>query len=139
MVDKLEKQKILSNGKKFCLSDFEVLKELGSGAYAKVYLANHIKENRQYALKTISKYSICKENKLYQIHLETDLMLMLDNPFIAKLYGAFEENNKLILVMDLYQNGDLFDFISANSKILNFRTYEYRNSKTYISSNSYCI
>lgn len=99
------------------MNDFDVIRQLGNGAYAKVYLAKNKNDQKEYALKTISKNSLVKEQKLYQLHLETDLMLDLDYYFIAKLYGAFEENGKLILVMDIYRNGDLFDFISLNSKL----------------------
>lgn len=110
------KDLILQKGKVFTLNDFDVIKQLGNGAYAKVYLAKNKNDEKDYALKTISKSSLLKEQKLYQLYLETELMLSLDNYFIAKLHGAFEENGKLILVMDIYKNGDLFDFISINSK-----------------------
>lgn len=108
---------ILKKGKEFKLSDFDIIKELGHGAYAKVYLATYKEDKKEYALKVIQKYNIVKENKLYQIHLESDLLLILNDEYFAKLYGAFEENKKLILVMDYYKNGDLFDFISLNSKL----------------------
>ena len=116
--DKL-KDLILQKGKLYSLNDFDVIRQLGNGAYAKVYLAKNKNDEKEYALKTISKASLLKEQKLYQLYLETQLMLELDNHFIAKLHGAFEESGKLILVMDIYKNGDLFDFISINSKNFN--------------------
>lgn len=107
--------KILKMGREFTLEDFDIIKELGHGAYAKVYLSLHKQDKVEFALKTITKNNIIREGKLYQLFLETELMLMLNNDFIASMHGAFEENKKLILVMDYYKNGDLFDFIAVNS------------------------
>lgn len=121
-VDKLENH-VLLKGNNYSYNDFEIIKELGHGAYAKVYLARYKIDNKEYALKTISRHSILKEGKLYQVFFETDLLLMLNNFFIAKIHGAFEEGNKMFIVMDYYKNGDLFDLIAVNSKCIIFICY----------------
>jgi serine/threonine protein kinase len=115
---KQESKPVLNKGKEFKLSDFEISKELGNGAYAKVYSARSKVEGdtTEYALKAFNKTSLVRESKLYQVYVEAELMLFMKNDYIAKIYGAFEENKKCILVMDVFKNGDLFDFISANSK-----------------------
>jgi len=115
---KKDSKPLLKKGKEFKLSDFDILKELGNGAYAKVYSARSKDENdiKEYALKAFNKTSLIREAKLYQVFVEAELMLFMKNDYIAKIYGAFEENKKCILVMDIFKNGDLFDFISANSK-----------------------
>ena len=114
----------LNKGKEFKLADFEILKELGNGAYAKVYSAHSKDEDdkTEYALKAFNKTSLVRESKLYQVYVEAELMLFMKNDYIAKIYGAFEENKKCILVMDVFKNGDLFDFISANSKLFDSST-----------------
>ena len=107
---------ILQKGEKFCLDDFDILKELGNGAYAKVYLCLSKKDKKEYALKSFGKNSMIKENKLYQVFVESELMINLRNDYITRAYSAFEENKRMILVLDYFKNGDLFDFISVNSK-----------------------
>lgn len=116
LIKEKETELILHKGQNFNLDDFEIIKELGHGAYAKVYLCFGKKDKKEYALKSFGKGSMIKENKLYQVYIEADLMLKLDNYYITKAYSGFEENKRLILVLDYYKNGDLFDFISVNSK-----------------------
>lgn len=102
----------------FSINDFKIEREVGKGAYAKLYVATHISRNKQYALKCIDKKMMAKEDKLYQVYVELELLQSLDCPFIAKAYGGFEENDKLFIVMDYYDSGDLFDFIRLNSNFI---------------------
>ena len=43
------------------LTDFQIIQQLGRGAYADVVLALHKAENQMYALKAINKKFIAKE------------------------------------------------------------------------------
>ena len=40
------------------ISDFNIIKEIGTGAYGKVYLASHKKTKVKYAIKAIDKLNI---------------------------------------------------------------------------------
>ena len=102
---------------KFKLSDFNIENELGRGAYAKVYKAVHKETGVIYALKSIDIKLITREKKLHHIFVEVDILNMLNHPNIAKIHGVIiNENSKIILIMDYYCNGDLFDFLKDNSK-----------------------
>jgi serine/threonine protein kinase len=98
------------------LKDFTIVEEIGNGAYAKVYKADYGEDRKTFALKVIDKRLMIKENKLHHVYIEYEILQMLDFPLIGKAYGLFEENGKLILVLDYYENGDLFDFVKMNSK-----------------------
>lgn len=43
---------------KVCIKDFEVIKRIGEGSYAKVALVNHKATNIPYALKILKKKSV---------------------------------------------------------------------------------
>lgn len=101
---------------KYSLKDFKIIEEIGYGAYAKVFKAELISTETIYALKAIDKKLILKEGKLHHVYIELNLCKEFDSPYIGKIHDMFEENGKLILVMDYYENGDLFDFIKLNSK-----------------------
>ena len=49
---------------KYELKDFKIEKEVGRGAYGKVYKAAHAETGKLYALKLIDIHLIQKENKL---------------------------------------------------------------------------
>lgn len=101
----------------FKLSDFNIEREVGKGAYAKVYKALHVSSNKYFALKSIDLRLILKEKKLYQVYVEIGILKELNHSFICKSYGLIKDESKLIVVLDYYPNGDLFDFVKENSKI----------------------
>lgn len=107
--------------KKYCLKDFRIEQEIGRGAYANIYKANLINYNYDVAftLKVINKELLEREKKLHHFYIEYNILKQLNHAFIAKVYTIFEESKKLIIVMDYYENGDLFDFVKYNSKLIN--------------------
>ena len=106
-----------SKDKNYSLKDFKILQEVGRGSYANIYKA-HLLEDKEkiYALKVINKELLEKEKKLHHFYIEYSILKDLNHPFIAKTHAIFEESKKLIILMDYYENGDLFDFVKYNSK-----------------------
>ena len=99
------------------LKDYTLIKEIGKGAFSKVYLAIHNDNKKQFALKITDKKYLIKEKRLHHFYIERDLLISIDHPLIAKVYSGFESEDKLITIMEYYKNGDLFDFIKANKPL----------------------
>ena len=96
-------------------NDFNVISICGRGAYGtvlQVCLKND--PNKVFAIKKLDINLLNSVNRLYQAYLENQILNELDNPFIIKLYGAFEEDKKIHLVMDYLPKGDLSYFIKTN-------------------------
>ena len=96
-------------------NDFNVISICGRGAYGtvlQVCLKND--PNKVFAIKKLDINLLNSVNRLYQAYLENQILNELDNPFIIKLYGAFEEDKKIHLVMDYLSKGDLSYFIKTN-------------------------
>jgi serine/threonine protein kinase len=96
--------------------DFEVVTFSGKGAYGtvlQVYLKNDPKK-KIYAIKKLDINSLYSVNRLYQAYLENDILNELDSPYIVKVYGAFEADGKIHLIMDYLSKGDLSYFIKTN-------------------------
>ena len=90
-------------GKKF--SDFEMLKLLGKGAFGKVYKVKSKLNNQIYAMKIFDKnINIIEEN----------LKIKVVHPNIINTYHHFKEKEKLYLIMEYMDNGNLKDYISIN-------------------------
>ena len=75
-------------------------KYLGQGAFGKVIQCEHIKENKDYALKIIQKQQI-KEDEYHKLILEAEILKQLDNQNIIRFENVFESNNYLYIVMEL--------------------------------------
>ncbi len=96
-------------------NDFNVISICGRGSYGtvlQVCLKNN--PNKVFAIKKLDTNLLNSVNRLYQAYLENQILNELDNPFIIKLYGAFEEDEKIHLVMDYLPKGDLSYFIKTN-------------------------
>ena len=78
-----------------------------------VYLVNDPKK-KIYAIKKLDINSLLSVNRLYQAYLENDILNELDSPYIVKVYGAFEADEKIHIVMDYLPKGDFSYFIKSN-------------------------
>ncbi|KAG2777558.1 hypothetical protein PC129_g9897 [Phytophthora cactorum] len=94
--------------------DFEFVKVLGRGAFAKVYLVRGKGSNRDkwYALKAYNKQAIVQKNQAQYIHTEkAALQACSDHPYIVTLYYAFQSQDRLFLRLGSGPTGDreIFD------------------------------
>ena len=93
------------------ISDFKILKELGSGTFAKVLLVEHKKTNAHYALKVIDKQKKFNQQEKNNFLREVEIMYKIHHPNIVKLYGHFEDNKNCYLLMEYIDGGELFSYI----------------------------
>ena len=101
------------------ISDFDIIKELGEGSYAKVYLVIHKKTKVKYAIKAIDKLNIENKKEKSCFNREVEIMYKLDHPNIAKLYSHFEDNKFCYLLMQYIPNGNAYDLLIKKGGHLN--------------------
>jgi serine/threonine protein kinase len=49
------------------------------------------------------------------VYIENFILQKLNHPNIIKLKGTFEEADKLFMVLEYLENGDLYEFLKNNS------------------------
>ena len=98
------------------INDFEIIKELGSGAFGSVYLVVHKKTNAQYAIKAIDKRNKSNLDEKPYFRREVEIMYKVNHPNIVKLYGHFEDNNYCYFLMEYISKGNLYGLIPKDSK-----------------------
>ncbi|XP_018323362.1 ribosomal protein S6 kinase alpha-5 isoform X2 [Agrilus planipennis] len=95
------------------MSNFELLKVLGTGAYGKVFLVRKrggTDHGKLYAMKVLKKATIVQKKKTTE-HTKTErqvLEAVRDNPFLVTLHYAFQTDAKLHLILDYVAGGELF-------------------------------
>ena len=94
--------------KKLTVNDFTTLKVIGKGSYGKVLLVKKNDDNKIYAMKILKKKAMIKRNQVTHIKTERKIMELIDHPFIVKLRYAFQNPQKLYMVMDYCPGGELF-------------------------------
>jgi serine/threonine protein kinase len=95
---------------------YEIQDLLGEGGFATVRRAIHKQNRNVYAVKSIDICKI-KSNTLDFLRNEISIMKMLDHPNVIKLYEIFEEENRLHLVLEMCEGGDLFDFLMKTTVV----------------------
>lgn len=65
-------------------------------------------EDHIYAMKVLKKKDMIKRKQVEHIKTERKIMELIDHPFIIKLRYAFQNPQKLYLVMDYCPGGELF-------------------------------
>lgn len=94
------------------LTDFEIIKELGSGSFGRVFLATHKVTKVDYAIKAIDKKNKANlEGKPY-FRREIEIMYKLFHPNCVRLYGNFEDETNCYFIMEYIANGNLYHKIS---------------------------
>ena len=106
----------LSIGDKF--SDFEILQPLGKGGFAKVIKVCSLINHRIYAMKIIDlnnndKFTANLLDMEKYYNNEIELITKLNHQNIVKYYKSFTENNKIYIIMEYFDNGDLDNYIKA--------------------------
>jgi serine/threonine-protein kinase Psk1 len=101
--------------RKMAASDFEPLNCLGKGTYGTVLLVRQRETGRLYAQKQFRKASLTVHKKLVeQTKTERAILESVNrHPFIVNLYYAFQDQEKLYLILEYAQGGELFHHLSV--------------------------
>jgi serine/threonine-protein kinase Psk1 len=96
--------------RKMTAADFTTLKCLGKGTYGTVHLVKQHSSNRLFAQKQFRKASLTVHKKLVeQTKTERSILESVNrHPFIVNLYYAFQDCEKLYLILEYAQGGELF-------------------------------
>ncbi|KLU84139.1 AGC/RSK/P70 protein kinase [Magnaporthiopsis poae ATCC 64411] len=95
--------------------DFEPLRCLGKGTYGTVILVKQRTTGRLYAQKQFKKASLVVHKKLVeQTKTERQILESVNrHPFVVKLYYAFQDHEKLYLILEYGQGGELFTHLNT--------------------------
>ncbi|XP_023701580.1 ribosomal protein S6 kinase alpha-5 isoform X2 [Cryptotermes secundus] len=103
------------------MSNFDMLRVLGTGAYGKVFLVRKrggVDHGRLYAMKVLTKASIIQKKKTTE-HTKTErqvLEAVRQSPFLVTLHYAFQTDAKLHLILDYVSGGELFTHLYRREK-----------------------
>ena len=94
---------------------YKIIKELGRGAFGKVYQILNEEENKYYALKKIQLIeSIEGELDLDLYKNEAKLLSSIKNGHIVKYYDSFKDNEFFYILMEYCEGLDLKQFIKEH-------------------------
>lgn len=88
------------------------MEKIGHGAFGSVFKVTHASTGRVYAMKVVSKNFLHKTKQLKYAISESQVLRIVNHPFIIKMHYAFQDERYLYFVIDYCCNGDLSMILS---------------------------
>lgn len=97
--------------------DYAIIKEVGKGNYATVFLVQDLENYQKYAVKQINKEVVKKSSRgPSAVISEIEIMRKINHPMMIKLYRIYENEDFVSLVLDYVEGGDLFHRIQKKER-----------------------
>ncbi|KOB68598.1 putative cAMP-dependent protein kinase catalytic subunit, partial [Operophtera brumata] len=96
---------------------YKLIKFVGEGAYAKVYLTEYVsKDNHKFTLacKIIETSKAPKDFVIKFLPREIDVLIRLNHPHLVHIHSIFQRKTKYYIFMRYSENGDLLGYILKN-------------------------
>ena len=93
--------------------DFELLKVVGRGSFGKVMMVKKKDDGRIFAMKILKKEFVIGRRQVEHTKAEKNVLMKLNHPFIIKLYYAFQTADKLYMILDFVNGGELFHHLRS--------------------------
>ncbi len=128
------------------IGDYLLNEELGSGGFGKVVLGIHIPTGEKVAIKIMDKEQILSDelNKVRVLN-EISILKIVRHNNIIKLYEVMETPQKIYLIMEYCEKGELFNYIVNKNRLTEKETYffyfqiingiKYKNTLRIVQSN----
>ncbi|RKP04121.1 hypothetical protein CXG81DRAFT_120, partial [Caulochytrium protostelioides] len=94
------------------LDDFHLIRRIGKGGFATVYLVRFKSSTGRYwALKCLRKAELVRVKQEHQIINEKRVLSQVRHPFIVEMFQTFQNATHLFMILEYVAGGDLFTFL----------------------------
>ncbi|KAI9300206.1 kinase-like domain-containing protein, partial [Cunninghamella echinulata] len=100
----------------FSLSKFQLIKTVGTGSFGRVYISRSKINQQLYAIKVLKKQVVVQHKQVEHTNNERKVLMAIHNPFCTKLWGTFQDNSNLYMVMEYIAGGELFTLLRKYKK-----------------------
>ncbi|KAK3045085.1 hypothetical protein LTS18_014614, partial [Coniosporium uncinatum] len=109
--------KPVGHSTKLRLNDFELIKTLGTGTFARVWLARmcsgqNVDRNKVYALKILRKADVIRLKQVEHVRNERNVLAAVaGHPFITTMVASFQDHDCLYMLLDYCPGGEVFSYL----------------------------
>ncbi|UJR25776.1 hypothetical protein I4U23_007129 [Adineta vaga] len=115
----------------YTIDDFNFMKMLGKGSFGKVMLGEHKPTGEVFAIKVLNKDAIIQNDDVECTMTERRILaLATRHPFLTGLYCSFQTKERLFLIMEYVNGGDLMFQIQRSRKFDEARARFYASEVT---------
>ena len=101
---------------------YEFQDKIGTGRFSDVYIGVEISTQLQWAIKVVEKKKL-NESEREMMRSEVAIMRLLNHNNVVQLKEVFEDKQKMYLIMELVEGGELFDRIRKKKVFSEYTTY----------------
>eukprot|EP01156_Anaeramoeba_ignava_P022698 Anaeramoba_ignava/c20958_g1_i1.p1 GENE.c20958_g1_i1~~c20958_g1_i1.p1 ORF type:complete len:424 (-),score=137.80 c20958_g1_i1:27-1298(-) len=98
------------------LKDFKVISVIGRGSYGKVTLVEKNDTHELFAMKSLQKGKVLDVRQIEQTMAEREVLMKAKHPFLISLKYSFQDEERLYMVLDYANGGDLFHHLRKFGK-----------------------
>jgi protein kinase A len=117
-IDKDPAQKVVGHSSKVLREeDFELIKTLGTGTFARVWLvrlkdARESDQDKVFALKKLRKTDVIRLKQVEHVRNERNVLAKVaGHPFITTMVASFQSLDSLYMVLDYCPGGEVFSYL----------------------------
>lgn len=114
----LPQRSTVSKGK-YSLTDFSIMRTLGTGSFGRVHLVRSVHNGRYYAIKVLKKHQVVKMKQVEHTNDERRMLKLVEHPFLIRMWGTFQDSKNLFMVMDYIEGGELFSLLRKSQRFPN--------------------
>ncbi|UXI15247.1 ubiquitin carboxyl-terminal hydrolase 5 [Sarcoptes scabiei] len=104
----ISNNEVHTSDSQYSLEDFELLRVIGRGSYAKVLMVELKRNKRIYAMKVIKKELVTDDEDIDWVQTEKHVFETASNyPFLVGLHSCFQTQSRLFFVIEFVRGGDL--------------------------------
>ncbi|XP_049309569.1 uncharacterized protein LOC105228480 isoform X3 [Bactrocera dorsalis] len=104
----IEEQLEPGTQRQYSINDFELIRVIGRGSYAKVLMVELKNTGRIYAMKVIKKALVTDDEDIDWVQTEKHVFETASNhPFLVGLHSCFQTPSRLFFVIEFVRGGDL--------------------------------
>ncbi|KAL1496990.1 hypothetical protein ABEB36_008026 [Hypothenemus hampei] len=104
--------------RQYSLSDFNLIRVIGRGSYAKVLMVELKKTKRIFAMKVIKKALVTDDEDIDWVQTEKHVFETASNhPFLVGLHSCFQTPSRLFFVVEFVRGGDLMFHMQRQRKL----------------------
>ncbi|XP_078178528.1 uncharacterized protein LOC144572731 isoform X1 [Carex rostrata] len=98
---------------KIGVKDFEVLMQIGKGAFGEVRLCRERTSNHIFAMKKLNKSDMIRRGQVEHVRSERNLLAEIESEFVVKLHYSFQDEEFLYLIMEYMAGGDMMTLLCS--------------------------
>lgn len=96
---------------------YTLLKDLGEGTFGSVKLGKQVQSDQLVAVKILEKSRIKDKADKERVVREIKILKRVNHPAFVKLYEIIENPERIYLIMEYAEGGELFDYIVQRDRL----------------------